>query len=67
MDRFCPKEFLIPQNFPFLMDMLQLLPRWRGVASMERCLIEGDHQTAMCIMDMTAGLDEDVFEREFQY
>jgi methionyl-tRNA formyltransferase len=33
------------------------LPRWRGAAPIQRTLMEGDHRTACCIMQMEAGLD----------
>ncbi len=34
-----------------------LLPCWRGAAPVERALMAGDHQTGVCIMRLTAGLD----------
>ena len=34
-----------------------LLPRWRGAAPIQWCLIEGDEQTGVGIMAMEAGLD----------
>lgn len=41
------------------------LPRWRGAAPIQRCLMAGDTETAMCIMQMDAGLDTgDVLWRE---
>lgn len=33
------------------------LPRWRGAAPIQRTLMAGDTHTAMCIMQMAAGLD----------
>ncbi len=33
------------------------LPRWRGAAPLQRALMAGDTQTAMCIMQMDEGLD----------
>lgn len=33
------------------------LPRWRGAAPIQRTLMAGDTRTAMCIMQMEAGLD----------
>lgn len=60
-----PQRILDTARFAFLNGHASNLPRWRGAAPMERCLIEGDSSTAMCIMDMTAGLDEgDVLSRE---
>ncbi len=34
-----------------------LLPRWRGAAPLQRTIMAGDEQTAVCIMQMDAGLD----------
>jgi methionyl-tRNA formyltransferase len=34
-----------------------LLPRWRGAAPVERAIMEGDAQTGVSIMRLTAGLD----------
>lgn len=34
-----------------------LLPRWRGAAPIERTILAGDEETAVCIMHMDAGLD----------
>ena len=34
-----------------------LLPRWRGVAPIQRALLAGDVETGVCIMQMEAGLD----------
>jgi methionyl-tRNA formyltransferase len=33
------------------------LPRWRGAAPIQRSLMAGDAQTAICVMQMEAGLD----------
>jgi methionyl-tRNA formyltransferase len=33
------------------------LPRWRGAAPIQRTIMAGDKTTAMCIMQMAAGLD----------
>lgn len=33
------------------------LPRWRGAAPIQRTIMAGDNTTAMCIMQMAAGLD----------
>jgi len=35
-----------------------LLPRWRGAAPIQRCIIEGDDITGITIMHMAEGLDE---------
>lgn len=34
-----------------------LLPRWRGAAPIQRAIMEGDHVTGVCLMQMEAGLD----------
>ncbi len=34
-----------------------LLPRWRGAAPIERTVLAGDMETAVCIMKMDVGLD----------
>lgn len=34
-----------------------LLPRWRGAAPIQRCLLAGDRETGVCVMKMDAGLD----------
>ena len=60
-----PQRILDTARFSFLNGHASDLPRWRGAAPLERCLIEGDKQTAMSVMDMTAGLDEgDVLHKE---
>jgi methionyl-tRNA formyltransferase len=35
-----------------------LLPRWRGAAPIQRAIMAGDSMTGVCVMRMTAGLDE---------
>ena len=34
-----------------------LLPRWRGAAPVERALMAGDHETGVCVIELTAELD----------
>ena len=34
-----------------------LLPRWRGAAPIQRAIMEGDHESGVCIMLMEPGLD----------
>jgi methionyl-tRNA formyltransferase len=34
-----------------------LLPRWRGAAPIQRAIMAGDHETAVCVMRMEEGLD----------
>ena len=42
-----------------------LLPRWRGAAPIQRTIMSGDKNTAVCIMQMDAGLDTgDVLMKE---
>jgi methionyl-tRNA formyltransferase len=60
-----PQRILDTANYCFLNGHASDLPRFRGAAPMERALIAGDSKTAMCIMQMTSGLDEgDVLSRE---
>lgn len=33
------------------------LPRWRGAAPVERAILAGDEETAVCVMDVEEGLD----------
>lgn len=41
------------------------LPRWRGAAPLQRTIMAGDTETAMCIMQMDAGLDTgDILRKE---
>ena len=35
-----------------------LLPRWRGAAPIQRAIMAGDPETGVCVMRLTAGLDE---------
>jgi len=42
---------------PMLNVHPSLLPRWRGAAPVERAIMAGDHETGVCIMRLTAGLD----------
>lgn len=42
------------------------LPRWRGAAPIQRAIMAGDAQTAVCIMQMDSGLDTgDVLHKAF--
>jgi len=60
-----PQRVLETSKICFLNGHASDLPRFRGAAPMERALMAGDLQTAMCIMEMTAGLDEgDVLSRQ---
>jgi len=44
-------------DFEMLNVHPSLLPRWRGAAPVERAIMEGDGETGVCIMRLTAGLD----------
>ena len=44
-------------DFEMLNVHPSLLPRWRGAAPVERAIMEGDAETGVCIMRLTAGLD----------
>jgi methionyl-tRNA formyltransferase len=35
-----------------------LLPRWRGAAPIQRAIMAGDERSGVCVMRMSAGLDE---------
>ncbi len=43
---------------PILNVHPSLLPRWRGAAPVERAIMAGDTETGVCLMRLTAGLDE---------
>ncbi|MCO4783418.1 MAG: methionyl-tRNA formyltransferase [Candidatus Cloacimonetes bacterium] len=60
-----PQRILDTAEVSYLNGHASDLPRWRGAAPMERAIMAGDLSTAMCIMQMTSGLDEgDVLSRE---
>jgi len=44
-------------EYPLLNVHPSLLPRWRGAAPIERAIMAGDHETGVCVMRLTAGLD----------
>jgi methionyl-tRNA formyltransferase len=50
------KEPLLSAH-PILNVHPSLLPRWRGAAPIERAIMAGDERTGVCIMRLTAGLD----------
>jgi methionyl-tRNA formyltransferase len=50
------KEPLL-SDFEILNVHPSLLPRWRGAAPLERAIMEGDAETGVAIMRLTAGLD----------
>ena len=43
---------------PMVNVHFSLLPRWRGAAPVERALLAGDSVTGVCLMEVSAGLDE---------
>lgn len=53
-----PDEVLDATASGFVNVHFSLLPRWRGAAPVERALLAGDSETGVCIMAVTAGLDE---------
>lgn len=53
-----PQRVLDTASVAFINGHASDLPRFRGAAPMERALIEGDLESALCIMKMSAGLDE---------
>jgi methionyl-tRNA formyltransferase len=52
-----PKEFLQIPKFGFINLHPSDLPRWRGAAPIQRTIMAGDKKTALCVMQMDAGLD----------
>lgn len=45
-------------ELPLLNVHPSLLPRWRGAAPIERAIMAGDDRTGVCVMRLSAGLDE---------
>lgn len=52
-----PKQILDTPRLGCINIHASLLPRWRGAAPIERCLIAGDNQSGITIMQMDEGLD----------
>lgn len=52
-----PKRVLELPRFGCLNVHGSLLPRWRGAAPIERCILAGDEETGVGIMRMEEGLD----------
>lgn len=52
-----PKEILIAKKYGCLNIHPSKLPRYRGAAPLQRTIINGDRETAVCIMQMDEGLD----------
>jgi methionyl-tRNA formyltransferase len=52
-----PPPVLASPKFGCVNIHASLLPRWRGAAPIQRCLLAGDVETGVTIMQMEAGLD----------
>ena len=52
-----PKKILSLPRFGCLNIHASLLPRWRGAAPIQRCMMEGDKETGISFMVMDEGLD----------
>jgi len=52
-----PQDALNIPRFGAINIHPSLLPRWRGAAPIQRCMIAGDQHTGVCIMQMDAGCD----------
>ncbi|MFM1895664.1 MAG: methionyl-tRNA formyltransferase [Pseudomonadota bacterium] len=52
-----PAAVLAIPRFGCINVHASLLPRWRGAAPIERCLLAGDAETGVTIMQMDPGLD----------
>lgn len=44
-------------SIPMVNLHFSLLPRWRGAAPVERCILAGDRETGVCLMQVDVGLD----------
>jgi methionyl-tRNA formyltransferase len=52
-----PRDLLIIPKYGCINVHPSLLPRWRGCAPLERCLMSNDTETGVCIMEIDEGLD----------
>lgn len=52
-----PKKILSIPRLGFLNVHPSKLPRYRGAAPIQRTIINGDNETAVCIMQMDSGID----------
>ncbi|MEY2995417.1 MAG: hypothetical protein RLZZ39_242 [Actinomycetota bacterium] len=50
------KEHVLAR-IPMVNLHFSLLPRWRGAAPIERCIMAGDLETGVCLMHVEVGLD----------
>ena len=53
-----PKELLDIPKYGCLNLHPSLLPKYRGCAPMERCLLSNDTETGVCVMKVAEGLDD---------
>ena len=53
-----PKELLDIPKYGCLNLHPSLLPKYRGCAPMERCLLSSDTETGVCVMKVAEGLDD---------
>jgi methionyl-tRNA formyltransferase len=60
-----PKEILAAPKYGCLNLHPSDLPRWRGAAPIQRAIMAGDSMSAICVMQMDAGLDTgDILSRQ---
>ena len=52
-----PEEVINMTKYGFINIHPSLLPKWRGSAPMQRCLLSNDEYTGVCIMKLDAGMD----------
>ena len=52
-----PEQVLNAPKFGCINIHPSLLPRWRGAAPIQRTIMAGDEETAVCLMKMDKGLD----------
>ena len=52
-----PKRFLCVPKYAFINVHASLLPKLRGAAPIERCIIDGESETGITIMYMAEGMD----------
>lgn len=52
-----PKKLLEIPKYGFINIHASLLPRWRGAAPIQHCILAGDKETGTCLMQMEEGLD----------
>lgn len=52
-----PQEVLDIPKYGFINVHPSLLPRWRGSAPIQRCMLSDDKKTGVCIMKLDVGMD----------